>query len=88
MIQMFVCNYHKIIKKCKICVIYIFSNILIDNIVFSLHMYTSWTAFTISVFLYNDHPEDGLFGLKHVEGASHTKKCIWLLGPLVGINTV
>ena len=45
-------------------------------------MYTSWTAFTINVFLYNDHPEDGLFGLKHA-GLSHPKKYIWLLGPLL-----
>jgi len=51
-------------------------------------MYSSWTAFTINVFLYNVHPEDGLFGLKHAEGLSHPKKYIWLLGPLFGLSTV
>ena len=32
--------------------------------------------------------EDGLFGLKHLEGASQNKKHVWLFVRLVELNTV
>ena len=64
---------HKIVMKCKIPVINLhfihFSNILIDTVVFELHMCTVWTTGTVNVVFWTEHPEHVLQGAKNVGGA-------------------
>lgn len=68
---------------------YIFRRVLIDSIIFQLHICTSWRELITNVAFVNDLPEEGFQGPNHVGGATQNyEQLIIVHVQLAGLDTV